>query len=893
LRLRFRFLRNAGSPGRHGQGGWSRPRAHGAARRGAPLTARIVGVALAAFATFTGARMARAAEPAPAAAVTPPVVVRHVDAVYPPSALAQAKDADVVLALTVDVDGHVSKVDVLQSGGADLDEAAIVAGRQWTFVPAIRNGKPVASRIRVPFHFAPPAPPPEVVTPPPPPEPEVPTHQAVPQLPAAAPTQPEAERERTPDETEDVEVIGHMRARPRGAADYQIEVGQLATLRRSVPLDLLKLAPGVLLTNEGGEGHAEQVFLRGFDAREGQDLEFTVDGVPINDAGNLHGNGYADTHFIIPELVRSLRVLEGPYAPQQGNFAVAGSADFQLGLDRRGLTARYETGSYNTQRLLLTWGPEGASTGTFAGAEYYSTNGFGQNRQARRGTAIGQYEAKLGRGSLRVTGTGYITGYNSAGLMREDDFDSGRKGFYDTEDPNQTGNESSRYSLALTYELHLGNTELTQQVFLIDRTMRLRENFTGFVEDVQEPTQEPHGQRGDLIDLHFDEITLGARGAARWRGRAFSQPQEVEIGYYARGDQTHSQQYRLMDANQAPYKTEADLASTLGDIGVYVDANLRVLPWIALRGGIRAETFLFDVLNNCAVPRVDSPSKTALEIDVSCLSEQEHGVFREPQQRSSSSAGAVLPKATLLVGPIRNFELALSYGSGVRTVDPIDVAQGLDTPFVRIQSEDLGVSYARTFAHLTLSAKSTFFRTHVDRDLIFDQTQGRATLANGTTRTGWAAAARATGEFFDEAANVTLVRSTFDDTHLLVPYVPDVVVRSDTALFTNLPWKLAGRPIRGTFGYGLSYVGRRPLPFGQLSDVIFVSDASLRFNWSIWEIGVTGQNIFNTRYKLSEYNFVSDFHKAPAPTLVPERLFSAGPPLTVLFTIAATLGGGS
>src|SRR5207244_12164439 len=68
----------------------------------------------------------------------------------------------------------------------------------------------------------------------------------------------------------------------------------------------------VLLTNEGGEGHAEQVFLRGFDAREGQDVEFSVDGVPINESGNFHGNGYSDTHFIIPELVQSLRVLEGP-----------------------------------------------------------------------------------------------------------------------------------------------------------------------------------------------------------------------------------------------------------------------------------------------------------------------------------------------------------------------------------------------------------------------------------------------------------------------------------------------------------------------------------------------------------------------------------------------------
>ncbi|HEV3192399.1 MAG TPA: energy transducer TonB, partial [Polyangiaceae bacterium] len=111
--------------------------------------------------------------------VRPPVVLKHVDAVYPPSALAERKDADVMLVVTVDADGHVSKVDVAQSGGADLDEAAIVAARQWTFLPATRKGKAVASRIRVPFHFAPPAAPPELVSPPAPAEAEVPMKTAV------------------------------------------------------------------------------------------------------------------------------------------------------------------------------------------------------------------------------------------------------------------------------------------------------------------------------------------------------------------------------------------------------------------------------------------------------------------------------------------------------------------------------------------------------------------------------------------------------------------------------------------------------------------------------------------------------------------------------------------
>jgi TonB family protein len=95
-------------------------------------------------------------------AVSPPTVLNHVDAIYPTAAAAANKHADVVLFVTVDTDGHVSQVEVVESGGKELDEAAVTAMRQWTFNPARRDGRAVRSRIRVPFHFAPPAPAPEV-----------------------------------------------------------------------------------------------------------------------------------------------------------------------------------------------------------------------------------------------------------------------------------------------------------------------------------------------------------------------------------------------------------------------------------------------------------------------------------------------------------------------------------------------------------------------------------------------------------------------------------------------------------------------------------------------------------------------------------------------------------
>ncbi|HEY6461122.1 MAG TPA: TonB family protein, partial [Polyangiaceae bacterium] len=212
-------------------------------------------------------------------------MVQHQDAVYPPSALAERKHADVVLVVTIDADGHVSDVKVQTSGGADLDEAAVVAARQWTFVPATRGGKPVPSRIRVPFHFAPPAPPPEIVD-----DARKDTLPPTSAVPASKPSTPTA---KDAGDLDEVDVIGRIRRRPLGAPEYESVIGELAAVPRATAADALKLAPGFLLTNEGGSGHAEQVFLRGFDAHEGQDLEFTVDGVPINDSGNYHGNGYA------------------------------------------------------------------------------------------------------------------------------------------------------------------------------------------------------------------------------------------------------------------------------------------------------------------------------------------------------------------------------------------------------------------------------------------------------------------------------------------------------------------------------------------------------------------------------------------------------------------------
>ncbi|CAN5726112.1 hypothetical protein BH11MYX2_BH11MYX2_39520 [soil metagenome] len=788
---------------------------------------------------------------------TPPQITHQDPPIYPDVGKGKQVVVDVRVRVDIDANGQPGNARVTSTTNAPFDDMAIATALTWSYRPALHDGVPSPGSLDVTIHFDPSGPAPEVIE----------IHDEL------APT---------------------LATKPpsTGAADFRIDVGKMVTAvpRKEGAAGLLQLAPGFLLTNEGGEGHAEQIFLRGFDAREGQDIELRMNGDVVNQVGNLHGNGYADLHFILPELVESVRVVEGPYDPRQGNFAVAGSADYELGLARRGLFASYETGSFGTTRALLLWGPPGDGPHTFGGVEIYQTNGFGQNRDARRATALAQVEAKLGEHGLwRLTSGAYISDYHSAGVIREDDYAAGRKGFYDTYDFGQGGSVSRVFALG-AIDHHHDDITYHEQLSLTGQTMRLSEDFTGFLLDQQGSFQQPHPQRGDLIDLESDALTAQASGFMRqshsWRDYA----QNLELGYFARLDRTSGRQYRIEAANGHPYHEDTDLDAIEGDVGLYASADLRFTDWLAVRGGARTDLLSYNVIDNCAVQDVSHPTASNPPGDASCLSQENFGNYREPVQRASTSGTALLPRAALLVGPFAHVVGSLAYGEGVRSIDPTYITQDVKTPFASIRSYDAGAEYQDDLRDVAMSLKLSAFRTHVDKDLIFSESVGRAILANGTTRTGVSLSGRATGRWFDQSASATLVQSTFDDTGLLIPYVPDLVVRTDSVVFGELPYyDLGGKPVTGLAGLGVTYVGRRALPFGERSDPVLTLDGSVQATWLRYTVGIKASNILDNRYRLGEYNYASDFHSQGEPTLTVARQFTAGAPRTVLLQVQVQL----
>ena len=70
--------------------------------------------------------------------------------------------------------------------------------------------------------------------------------------------------------------------------------------------EVLRFVPGLFIGQHAGGGKAEQIFLRGFDIDHGTDVNIAVDGMPVNMVSHAHGQGYADLHFLIPELIENV-----------------------------------------------------------------------------------------------------------------------------------------------------------------------------------------------------------------------------------------------------------------------------------------------------------------------------------------------------------------------------------------------------------------------------------------------------------------------------------------------------------------------------------------------------------------------------------------------------------
>ncbi|MBO6934303.1 MAG: TonB-dependent receptor plug domain-containing protein [Deltaproteobacteria bacterium] len=793
------------------------------------------------------------------AQVTPPRLTAGATTRPPYPAAGDGGAARVVLELVVDPEGAVSSAELVsvdrpaETAGPFVDAAMGHAQRLW-LEPATRDGVPESARVQLELLFVPRLVAPELPRPvgPEPPEAE-PT-------PVAAAGEPEFGAEAVVDAPEVRPVLA--------ASDDRIETDRFALVPRTRGADLLTLAPGVVLQNHSGEGHAPTIFLRGFDAGEGQDLAIDVEGVPLNEPSNAHGHGYADLYFVIPETVQRVRVLEGPFDPRRGDFALAGSASYRLGPERRGIVAKIGLGSFGHQRLLLMAAPAQVERGTFAAVDLRRGDGFGPNRAHRSVSGLSQVRHRFGRTTLSVLAGTSALEMDAVGVVREDavvarslSCDPDRHSqFFCFHDPQQ-GGSGSRHLASLRIDRRLNRGRLSQQLFLTQRKLRMRENFTGALLD----------PRGDGLDEHTRTTTVGGRGSYRRRWRWRGRTQSVEVGYDARHDTGRTRQWRLRQDGGQPYAVVFDTDLQITAVGAYLAAHVEPLAWLWLDLGLRADAFAFQLVDR---------DRASSDREGERLTEEAVDAF----------GVALQPRATIGARLGQGVALLLAAGRGVRSSDAQALSEGERAPFADVFGTELGLVVRRERGAWSGEAKAIGFYTYVSNDLVFDPERGRNAPVGSSQRYGGSLVGRLHGPWLDVSLATTVTEALLGggvfalgrDERL--PFVPRAVGRADVAAHDHV--EIRGERFQWGLGLGAGLVGPKPLPLGQRSAPIVSVDLSARLGWRWLGVTFAVENVLDARNRAIELYYPSDFGGG---SLRAARHFAAAAPRTFRVTFEVAL----
>jgi len=353
--------------------------------------------------------------------------------------------------------------------------------------------------------------------------------------------------------------------------------------------DVLRIVPGLFIAQHAGGGKAEQIFLRGFDIDHGTDINLSVDGLPVNMVSHAHGQGYADLHFVIPELIENVEFKKGPYDADAGNFTTAGLVRFKTAdvLDHSFL--KIEAGQFATARAvgafnLLGKNAERRNQSAYIASETYFSDGYFDSPQAfNRFNLFGKFRA-LTDDDQRVTisASAFQSSWDASGQVPERAVQSGLIGRFGAID-NTEGGKTSRYNFNFEHVKSMENNSLFKnQLYYIDYAFELYSNFTFFLED---PVN------GDQIRQKEHRRILGYNGSYQNTGSLLGKKLDTEIGLFFRNDQT--------DNSELSRSVQREFTSThlaLGDVnetntGVYAAETWHLSPKFTMNAGLRADIF--------------------------------------------------------------------------------------------------------------------------------------------------------------------------------------------------------------------------------------------------------------------------------------------------------------
>jgi len=606
------------------------------------------------------------------------------------------------------------------------------------------------------------------------------------------------------------ELIGSANSANEGTVlKHQLD---LRTVYR--PGELLETVPGLIVTQHSGEGKANQYFLRGFNLDHGTDLRITVDGMLVNQRSHGHGQGWADTNFIIPELIGNLQYMKGPYYAHQGDFSSAGAVSMGY-VDKlpKGI-ASYGLGQQGFMRGLVTKSHEVGRGNVLYAVELLTKDGpWVKHEDFKKFNAVLRYSQDTGSTKFNVTAMGYGGNWNSTDQIPARGVTSGFIPRLGTIDPS-SGGESHRFSLssALQRTSRYGITQFN--LYTLHSNLALFSNFTYFLDD------PVNGDQFSQIDKRFQSaMNVDHLWVSRIRGIEI----ENTVGVQFQND--------VIDNGLLSTKERQTLSTTRKDhinqnsVGIFYQNSIQWLEKFRSVAGVRSDYYWFDVNSNLDVNsgnRYDSMTN---------------------------------PKLSLIFGPWVQTELYFNYGSGFHSNDArgttsiVDPKSGDPTnrvnPLVRSTGYEVGV---RTAIIPGLQASFAAFQLNLDSELLFVGDAGTTEASRPSKREGFEVSLfYMPKDWLTIDIDYALARARFSDDDLSGNYIPGAIrgVGKMAVSVDNIGRFFGSMQMR--------YFGKRSL----------IEDNSVQSNHTVTLNGQLGYKIgSNVRVILQGFNLLNTYAHA-------------------------------
>ncbi len=519
---------------------------------------------------------------------------------------------------------------------------------------------------------------------------------------------------------ETIEIIDTAPA--ESASSVHLSADDLAYRSRTQVSDILRQVPGLMVSQHAGGGKSDQYFIRGFDADHGTDIAIFADGVPVNMPSHGHGQGYADTHFLIPETVDQVDVHKGPYSARFGDFYTAGAMELKTLDEVAGPTIWIAGGAplagprafdqYN-RRIVGMASPEirdNEGDKSLIAVQLGDTDGpFVNPQNFQQGNALIKWQGHVGRGDLKLETSWYDGKWNASGQVPQSAVSSGLIDRFGSLDPSE-GGDTSRTSAQIGYAVHDDHDNIWRaSAFILEYRLRLYSDFTLYARDpihgdeIEQDDARTTWGLDTAYDSHFDLagmdtfLTLGAQ----------MRDDNVETGLW------HAEKrVRLDDCfDLGPNPCNHDF-DRIRDAAIYAEANIHVIPHVHVLPGIRFDQFSWDVddLN---------PNTTT-----------------NPSLTSGGSAGASIasPKLSVEIEATPQLDVFANSGFGFHSNDARgDVASNGAGALARALGAEAGVR-TTVVPHARFSADLWYL--HLDSELVWNGDTGGTDAAGATRRYG-------------------------------------------------------------------------------------------------------------------------------------------------------------